>query len=178
MKKQLLSIGFVAGMVAPVYGADFSLSLNDHVVSAELDGQISKNIKIGGGYVYSDDKGNLAHFAAHMVHDNGAHHFEIGPKYVNVWFDGSKNGSAVAVGGKYSLQVSKSVSLKAAGYYAPSVLSFSNVDAYVEYDGKVQYNFNPNMAIFAGYRTMKFDYETGGGRTFDNGFYFGGTASF
>ncbi|QIR14075.1 YfaZ family outer membrane protein [Shewanella aestuarii] len=178
MKKQLLGIGFLAGMIAPVYGTDFSLSLNDKSASVELETPISKNIKIGGGYVYSDDKGDLAHFSAHMVHDNGPHHFEIGPKYLNVWFDGSKNGSAVAVGGKYSLQVSKSVSFSAAGYYAPSVLSFSNVDAYKEFDGKMQFNFNPNMAIFAGYRKMKFDYETGGGRTFDNGFYIGGTASF
>ncbi|GAA0790245.1 MULTISPECIES: YfaZ family outer membrane protein [Pseudomonadati] len=117
-------------------------------------------------------------FYTHMMHQSGAHSIEIGPKFVKAWMDKGPNASVLSVGGQYGLQIAKNVTLSAAAYYAPSVLSFADSSGYFEYEGKAQYHFNPNMAIFIGYRKSSFEFEEAPSRTFEQGMFIGGKASF
>ncbi|MCL1144322.1 YfaZ family outer membrane protein [Shewanella gaetbuli] len=173
MKKYVYIPMLLAALSSSVYAADFNFNLSEDVASIEMRSRLSDNATFGGGYTYSDKKGQLAHFSILMTHEDGPHSFAIGPKFVHVWFDDAPNGNAVAVGGQYSLQVSKNISLIGGGYYAPSVLSFSNLDGYTEYEGKVQYRFNPNLAIYVGYKKSRFKYEHTRSRTFEDGVFFG-----
>lgn len=158
--------------------SEVTFGLSEHVVSANLKSDLNPHTNLEAGYIYSDKKGHLADFAMHMTHQTGVHTIEIGPKWTSVWFDDSPDGSVISVGGHYTLALGNKISLHGDAYYAPSVLSFSDVDGYTELGAKVQYEFNPNMAIFIGYRNMKFKYDSGSDRSFEDGFYIGGTSRF
>ncbi|WP_076540357.1 YfaZ family outer membrane protein [Shewanella sp. UCD-KL21] len=178
MNKKMMAVIAASIFCVNVNATEFSLGLSEHVVSTDIKTNINPNVNLEAAYVYSDKKGNLAQFAMHMTHQTGPHSIEIGPKLSSVWFDNSPNGSVVAVGGHYGYALGNKVSLHADAYYAPSVLSFSDVDGYTEFGGKVQYDFNPNMALFIGYRNITFKYDGRSDSAFEDGFYIGGTSRF
>ncbi|NKF51104.1 outer membrane beta-barrel protein [Shewanella sp. WXL01] len=164
--------------VTMVQAGEFDLGLSEHRVSVGLSNSLNQNANLDLGYTYHENKGHLAEVAAHMVHQSGPHHFQVGPKYVHMWHKHAPNGSAVAVGGEYGLSISKNLSLHGSAYYAPSVLSFSNVDGYVEYGAKVQFNLNPNMGLYAGYRYQKLKFDHASSQSFEDGFHIGGAIKF
>ncbi|MFT5705200.1 MAG: hypothetical protein ACI8SK_001155 [Shewanella sp.] len=179
MRLKLLSgLLFVSCVSATTYANDFSLGLNDDVVSTDLTIDLNKNTNAVLGYIYSNDGGHLTSAAMHVSHDVGIHHFEIGAKYSYVWAKKSPNGSAIGVGGNYKMDLGSNLSFHTSGYYAPSVLSFGSVDGQYELDSKVQFQLNPGLALFAGYKHIRFQYDNASNSTFDSGFYLGAKASF
>ncbi|MCC4834913.1 YfaZ family protein [Shewanella sp. 10N.7] len=179
MRKIILAASLAASTLPlSVTASEITIGLSEHVVSANLKANINPHSNLEAGYIYSDKKGQLAEFAMHMTHQTGAHTIEIGPKWTSVWFDDNPDGSVISVGGHYSLALGNNISIHGDAYYAPSVLSFSDVDGYTELGAKVQYDFNPNMAIFIGYRNLKFKYDNQSNRSFEDGFYIGGTSRF
>lgn len=157
---------------------DFSLGLNDNVISTDLIFELNKHSNASVGYIYSNDGGHLTSGAMHIEHDAGIHHFEIGAKFSYVWAKHSANGSVVGIGGRYAMDLGSNLSFHASGYYAPTVLSFGSVDGQYELDSKVQFKLNPNLALFAGYRNIRFQYDNASNSTFDSGFYIGGQVKF
>ncbi|MBQ4891230.1 hypothetical protein A9267_05160 [Shewanella sp. UCD-FRSSP16_17] len=173
-----VAIAAVSALSLNASASELTFGISEHVVSADLKSYLNEHTNLEAGYIYSDKKGHLAEFAMHMVHQTGPHTIEVGPKWSSVWFDNNPNGSVISVGGHYSLALNNNLSLHGDAYYAPSVLSFSNVDGYTELGAKVKYSFNPNMALFVGYRNLTFKYDDRSDRSFDDGFYIGGTAKF
>jgi hypothetical protein len=178
MKSYYFSAMFLASVSTSAFAGDFNFEVSEHVVSADVKTNISPNINMGAGYTYSDNKGQLVQFSMHMANQSGPHSFAVGPKFVKAWMDKGPNATVLAVGGEYGLQIAKNTTLNAAAYYAPSVLSFADSSGYFEYEGKAQYHFNPNMAIFVGYRKSSFDFESAPNSTFQEGIFIGGKASF
>ncbi|WP_144213798.1 YfaZ family outer membrane protein [Shewanella donghaensis] len=178
MRKKILAVLAAMALSLNVNATEFSLGLSEHVVSSDIKAYINPNLNLEAGYVYSDKKGHLAEFAMHMTHETGPHTIEIGPKFTRVWFDNSPSGSVVSVGGHYSLALGNKISLHGDAYYAPSVLTFSGLDGYTELGAKVQFDFNPNMAVFFGYRNLKFKYDDRSNSSFEDGFYIGGISRF
>lgn len=177
-KFRVASVLLLSAAALQVNASEFNLGLNNDVVSTELELQVNKDVNAVLGYIYSDDSGHIAQGAMHMTHDAGVHHFEVGAKLSQLWADDAPNGSAVSVGGRYALALGPNISLHAAAYYAPSVLSFGNVDGQYELDSKVQYRVNPNMAFYVGYRKIAFEYDHARDFTFEDGVYIGGKFSF
>jgi len=177
-KFRVASVLLLSAAALQVNASEFNLGLNNDVVSTELELQVNKDVNAVLGYIYSDDSGHIAQGAMHMTHDAGVHHFEVGAKLSQLWADDAPNGSTVSVGGRYALALGPNISLHAAAYYAPSVLSFGNVDGQYELDSKVQYNINPNMALYVGYRKIAFEYDNARDFTFEDGAYIGGKFRF
>ena len=157
---------------------NFGIGLNDDVISTEINLDLKNNANAVLGYIYSNDGGQLISSAIHVAHDAGIHHFEIGAKYSYAWAENSANGSAIGVGGRYTMALGSNLSFHASGYYAPSVLSFGSVDGMYELDSKIQYQLNPSLALYTGYRNIRLQYDNSNNSTFDSGFYIGGKASF
>ncbi|WP_394128773.1 YfaZ family outer membrane protein [Shewanella maritima] len=180
MKKiVLMSAVLATGLVQnQVDAEELTIGLREHAFSAGIGNQISPNANYKLGYLYSEDKGHLADIAVHVTIDNGPHHIEIGPKWVYAWAKETNSGGAIAVGGGYRLMVSNLISLHASAYYAPSVLSFSNVEGYLEYDAKVQLNLSEDFGLHLGYRNKNIDYKKVSEVTFDSGYYLGATLRF
>lgn len=177
-KFRVASVLLLSAAALQVNASEFNLGLNNDVVSTELELQMNKDTNAVLGYIYSDDSGHIAQGAMHMTHDAGVHHFEVGAKLSQLWADEAPNGSTVSVGARYALALGPNISLQAAAYYAPSVLSFGNVDGQYELDSKVQYNINPNMALYVGYRKIAFEYDNARDFTFEDGAYIGGKFRF
>lgn len=161
-----------------VFANDFTIGLNDDAISTELAVDLNKTTNAVFGYMYATDGGHAASGAMHVTHDAGIHHFEIGAKYSYYWSKRSANGSVVGIGGRYAMDLGSNLSFLASGYYAPSVLSFGSVDGQYELDSKFQYKLNPSLALFAGYRNIRLQYDDNLNSTFDSGFYIGGSAAF
>ncbi|MBW8185636.1 YfaZ family outer membrane protein [Shewanella nanhaiensis] len=179
MRLSLLSSLLILSSVSVTAIAnDLSVGLNDDVISTDLAIDLNKDTNAVLGYIYSNDGGHLTSAAMHISHDAGIHHFEVGAKFSYVWAKQSANGSAVGVGGRYKMDLGSSLSLHASGYYAPSVLSFGSVDGQYELDSKIQFQLNPSLALFAGYRNIRFQYDYADNSTFDSGFYIGARARF
>ncbi|MEC4726459.1 YfaZ family protein [Shewanella sp. D64] len=179
MRLTLLSgLLFISCVSTTAYANDFSVGLNDDVISTDFALDLNKNINAVLGYIYSNDGGHLTSAAIHVSHDAGVHHFEVGAEFSYVWAKKSPNGSAVGVGGRYKMDLGSNLSFNASGYYAPSVLSFGSVDGQYELDSKMQFQLNPNLALFTGYRYIRFQYDNTSNSTFDSGFYIGAAARF
>ncbi|MBE7215555.1 YfaZ family protein [Shewanella benthica] len=157
---------------------NFGIGLNDDVISTEINLDLKNNANAVLGYIYSNDGGQLISSAIHVAHDAGIHHFEIGAKYSYAWAENSANGSAIGVGGRYTMELGSNLSFHASGYYAPSVLSFGSVDGMYELDSKIQFQLNPSLALYTGYRNIRLQYDNSNNSTFDSGFYIGGNARF
>lgn len=182
MTKSLLVAGFsffaINLVSSSLQAAELDVGLSDEVLSTELLVSINHNLNATVGYIYSEDEGQLLQSALLMSHDAGAHHFEFGAQYSRLWADNSPNGSLVGVGGRYSLAIGANVSFHASGYFAPSVLSFGDIDGYYEMDSQIQYNVNPNMGFYVGYRYIRFEYDHAKNSTFDDGLYLGAKFKF
>ncbi|AUD61118.1 MULTISPECIES: YfaZ family outer membrane protein [Shewanella] len=177
-KFRVASVLLLSAAALQVNASEFNLGLNNDVVSTELELQLNKDTNAVLGYIYADEGGHIAQGAMHMTHDVGVHHFEVGAKLSQLWSDYSPNGSAISVGGRYALSMGPNISLHAAAYYAPSVLSFGNVDGQYELDSKVQYRVTPNMAFYVGYRKIAYEYDDARDFTFEDGVYIGGKFRF
>lgn len=139
---------------------------------------VNKSANLVLGYIYSNDDGHSMSAAAHMIHSAGIHYFEIGPKFSHYWAKRSQNGSLVSLGGRYSVDLGSNITLKTSAYYAPSVLSFGDIDGQYELDGRIQFQLNPALGLFVGYRNIRLQYDNRSNSTFDNGFYIGAAAKF
>lgn len=176
--KTKIALLMLASLSLTAQATNFNLGLNDDVISTDLQMDLNPSANLLMGYLYSNDEGQMFSVAAHMSHDAGAHHFEIGPKFSRYWAKNSSNGSVVSIGGRYSLDLGSNIALKTSAYYAPSVLSFGNVDGQYELDGKIQFQVNQSLGLFAGYRNIRLQYDNSRNNTFDSGFYVGASATF
>ncbi|MCG9747257.1 YfaZ family outer membrane protein [Shewanella sp. Isolate8] len=176
--KTKLALLLLASLSLTAQASNLNLGINDDVISTDLQMELNPSANLVMGYLYSNDEGHMVSAAAHMTHDAGGHHFEVGPKFSHYWAKNSSNGSVVAIGGRYSLDLGSNIALKTSAYYAPSVLSFGSVDGQYELDGKIQFQVNPNLGLFAGYRNIRLQYDDSRDNTFDSGFYIGASANF
>ena len=170
---------FSLGLMALSANAtDFNMGINDDVLSADVEMNLNKSANLVLGYLYSNDDGHAVSAAAHMIHNAGIHHFEIGPKFSYYWAKQSQNGSVVSIGGRYSMDLGSNIALKTSAYYAPSVLSFGDIDGQYELDGRIQFQLDPALGLFVGYRNIRLQYDNQSNSTFDNSFYLGVVARF
>ena len=176
--KTKLALLLLASLSLTAQASNLNLGINDDVISTDLQMELNPSANLVMGYLYSNDEGHIVSAAAHMTHDAGVHHFEVGPKFSHYWAKNSSNGSVVAIGGRYSLDLGSNIALKTSAYYAPSVLSFGSVDGQYELDGKIQFQVNPSLGLFAGYRNIRLQYDNSRDNTFDSGFYIGASANF
>ncbi|WOT06098.1 YfaZ family outer membrane protein [Shewanella youngdeokensis] len=157
---------------------DFELGLNDETISLNLQADINKDVNASAEYFYSDKGGQMLSGAMHIAHDAGIHHIEIGGRFSQFWASRSPNGNVVSLGARYEVHLGSNISVHGAGYYSPSVLSFGHIDGAWDVDGKVQYQLNPAIAMFAGYRKIRLKYDYVADTTFDSSFYVGFKATF
>lgn len=88
---------------------------------------------------------------------------------------GGENGEAIAPGVQLDARMPgyERIGLLLYGYYAPSVVSFGDLDSYRDFGAAVSYALNRSAALSVGYRNTRFSVDQGGDVTVDNGFYVG-----
>ncbi|GIU28858.1 YfaZ family protein [Shewanella schlegeliana] len=176
--KTIMATLVLSALSINAHATDFTFGLNDDTLSTELQFDLNKDVNGSLEYIYADKGGQMLSGALHIAHDAGAHHFELGAKFSQVWSKKSQNGNFVGIGGRYAMHLGSNVSIHGSGYYSPSVLSFGDIDGSWQLDGRVQYNLNPALALFVGYRDIRLQYDNASNTSLDSGFYLGAKASF
>lgn len=137
------------------------LDLNFNNDSAALEyGTFQKNgMHLSGGVLYSEDDSKLASVGVHAVDvnsENKALKLGVGGKVYGYSTD-VNDGSALAVGGfvRYMPVKLNGLGFHAHAYYAPSVLSFSDTEHFIDIGVGVEYNIFSAASVFLGYRLVE-----------------------
>ena len=140
---------------------------------------------INAGYLRNDNSNNDVYYFGILA---GGYYQQVLPAptrmgigVIGVGVDTDEgDGGAVAVAGtiRFPLHIGfPGLALEGKISYAPSIISFGDVDEYFEIDAKIVYNALPNASIFAGLRNVEADIEKIDGTTesikVDDGFYGG-----
>ncbi|WP_169729308.1 YfaZ family outer membrane protein [Solimonas soli] len=178
-----MGLALAAG-AAQAETVDFSLSGDSFRFG--LNGPLSR--LIGGaegqydvGYLQHRDDGEDS-YAVHagflVTGDAGLRDLDLkvgaGLRGVYIGGDGD-NGGAIAPGVKFDARLPGYERLALTGYvwYAPSVVSFGDIDSYRDLGIAVSYELNRNAAIYLGARNVKFGVDGGPDVTLDTGLYGG-----
>lgn len=157
------------------------LSINNDAARGILEFDISNNLVIDGSWYYHQDRGNIFGVGMHVV---GAATSGPDPARAGVGIrlmgidsntQGRDSGGALPIGGfvTYTLPDYNRFVLGGSLYYAPEVLSFSDVEQYWEGTLWGGYNILRTAQVYLGVRTIKADFEDSPNVTFDTGVHVG-----
>lgn len=96
--------------------------------------------------------------------NNRPFQFGVGGKLMLTSFDrGNFNEkvAALAIGAqaRYVIPSATPIAFVAAGYFAPSITSFSGADRYTEYSLAVEIEVTPSARAYVGFRNMEYEFE-------------------
>lgn len=184
--RSLVIVSLLGAGTAQAESVDFSLS--DDAFRFGLAGPLSRIV--GGvegqydlGYLNRERNGDdtwIAHAGAMVTGDAGVRGLDVqagaGLRAVFVGGDGD-NGGAVAPGVRAEARLPghERIGALVYGYYAPSVVSFGDIDSYRDLGAALSYEMIRNAALYVGYRNVNVGVENGPSVTVDTGF-FGGLA--
>jgi len=190
MLKRVMAIAFCAVSAFAMHNAELNINDKDLEVSAKVDmGQLNNSVEpdtiFVGGKFYNCDKKHSGHENANidpfyelnflMIKEvNDALKVGMGAK-----LNFTKNFSSLPLGlqAEYKLPQRDLVPMYLDGeiYYAPSALSFSDADSFVEYRVSYDIEIIENGRITLGYRHIDTDYKSdhGGDFKYNSSWYIG-----
>lgn len=178
---------FVKGMVAgvgvallsgSVSASSLNIGLSNDTIEAGVAFPIATSAQISAGYLKSEDQGRVIELGLQTVQHMETHTVSLGGKYIDLNSDRREDGHALALGGDYRRGLAPQLSLGFSAYYAPSVLSSSGIDRHYRVDVKLMYQLMPTADIYAGYREVKFKFDTMADQTIEEGLYVGADLRF
>jgi len=157
------------------------LNVNSDAARLTVDVPVpSNNLVVDGSWLHHQDNGNAASIAGHLTGSalSGAN-VKAGIGLRLSWVSRDKgeeeDGTALGIGGflKYTLPRYDRIAFGGSAYYAPGVLSFSDVDAFYEVSTWAGYSIIPDADVYLGWRAMKADFSEDGTSTIDVGLHIG-----
>jgi len=176
-KTFLFSLIFAAGC-SSAYASSLHFGLNDNVVEVGFETAITAGAEFSANYLYSRPEGDLAEIGIKASHRQDIHSFSIGAKFSKLWANHRDNPHSFAIGGDYSIDLDNKLTLSASGYYAPSVLTSSQLSRYYDVDAKLGYAMMPQATVHIGYCVIQFRYKEQANLDFTKGLYIGATFNF
>jgi len=197
MKKQLIAV-LLAGTAHLAAAEEFDLNINNDAVRGALSGPLSRVFsgvtgQYDTGLLYKKGEDNptdpkdvkltLGHFGVLATGDVGAKGADAGAGLGvrAVLADrGDATGAALALGGQFEVRLPgfERVGLSGYGFFAPQILSFSDLKSYSEYALDVEFEVVRAAAIYAGYRRVNIKPEPNGPSNADDGAHIGLRLSF
>lgn len=185
LKKRALSIAALTVFSASPALADTALiDINNDAFSFEYDvTNLSEQLNFSAGVLHHKDDGQLYSIGANVegpAIQNSEFYGSLGLKAYYADLDSGVKGSAIGIGGflNYSIYEVEGLSVQVDAYYAPSVLSFSDIDNLIDFSAKVLYRVIENGSVYLGYRKANIDIEDAGDDDLDKGFHVGLAISF
>jgi hypothetical protein len=177
-----LALVFYAGTVsAQTMGRAFDISLNGDMVDAGFTWRLgNRKLLADVGWLHNEDRGDVIGGAIHLVDaastGNDPLQAGMGLRLLHVRPDaGSADGSALALGGfvRYVLPNANRFSIGAHGYYAPDVVTFSDLAEFWELGVRVGYNVVRDGDVYIGARTVEATIDGQGKLRLDSGLHIG-----
>jgi len=166
-----------------VYAQNFELNLGEHSAQAKYSAAVGgtaygRSELVFGGLHNDKEKTSMGEFALLVVDSAGAGtpglELGIGPK-VYVAKRDENSAVAVAIGGrlKYKLGMNDRLFTRAAFFYAPSIVTFSDANKMWEFSAELGYEMLATADFYAGYRVIEAEFPVNADRFIDNSAYFG-----
>ncbi len=167
-------------LTAVVGGASLSqaggvgIRLSDDVVGFTFAGNIASETSAQFEWLHNDDKESDMLAAGLFANgQRGALTGRVGAKAVGLIPDDDKySGGALAIGGDLALPLNELLRIRGTLFYAPEVLSFSDVEGYRETSLSAEFTLFQNSAIQIGVANLEFEGKGGGEFDFDDGLFF------
>ncbi|BEU01639.1 hypothetical protein OAG1_04390 [Agarivorans sp. OAG1] len=177
-KRSLLAASLFAVSSTAALASSIKFDLNNDVFETGFATQIAPGAEMSANYMYSRPEGDLADFGIKATHQQDIHKFAIGAKFTKLWANHRENPHAFAIGGDYSIAVAQNLKISGSAYYAPSVLTSSELNRYYDLDAKIAYSIMPQADVYLGYRAIQFRYANEPDLDFTKGLYIGAAFNF
>ncbi|MCG8434585.1 MAG: YfaZ family protein [Gammaproteobacteria bacterium] len=163
---------------------EVNVSINSEAVQASYIAPQSENgLQLDFGVLRNEDEGNILAAGLHVVDRVAADtNFKVGlgGKLFFVDPEDGDEGGAVGLGAhfRYIFPAADRFSVSGSGYFAPEVLTFSDVEEYIEYNLQAEYAVLRQARVFVGYRKIEAEFEGFGDVTIESGAHIGLNISF
>lgn len=170
MKGRLLSTLTVSLLAAaPAVASDFSLSLTNESVKAQVNATDSASeLAFGGGYTYHEGGRHIGNLDFHAQGRTAIGNLPttagVGLRGIAYDDDDNSDGGGLGLGGFASVNIPQVPGLSVNGdlHFAPSILSFGDADNVISLSANVSYRVIRNAEFFGGYRYLNADLEDRG----------------
>jgi len=175
----VLATLFGANLFAATASANSAdLALSNTSVEATYRANVANGISAVGSWLHHEDGIDVASAGIYGGGRQGAAGAFIGAKAFWLNADGP-DGQGIAVGGALSYELFPRVTVEANAHYAPSVVSYKDIDNYKEWGVRLTLQLLQSANLFTGFRDIDVDVNDGtGGHTRQVGVVRGGYVGF
>jgi hypothetical protein len=181
IRRCLAAVVLLACSASALAANAIDLNVNNSALRLKVDFELSNNILVDGSWFYDNDRGNVFGAGFHLT---GAATGGANPVYAGLggqllWIDsktrGRDDGQALPIGGfvRYTIPEYDRFSVGGSLYFAPSVLSFGDVDQYYEYTAWAGYHVLRDGVIYLGVRRIRAEFDKSPSVSFDTGIHVG-----
>jgi hypothetical protein len=153
------------------------LALSNESVEATYRANIANGISAAGSWLHHEDDIDIISAGIYGGGRQGDAGAFIGAKAFWLNADGP-DGQGIAIGGALSYELFPRVTVEANAHYAPSVTSYKDIDNYQEWGARLTLQILPSANVFAGFRDINVDVDSGRGHTEEIDVMRGGYAGF
>ncbi len=173
--KKLSAIATLA-CAANVQAHTLDLGINDDAFALDYSTQIPKSeLNVGAGTIHHKDDGDLFYaslFVADSVNKETGLLAGLGGRayYIDSETLGA-DGKALGLGGflNWDIPSVPNLSLRGDLYYAPDVLTFDEIENFIDFSARVQYRIIEQAWVYAGYRRAELEDELGNDANIEEG---------
>lgn len=165
---------------AQLHSHTLDLSLNNKAVFVDWTTQLpDTELNLGAGLLHHQDNGDVYFgniFVADNVNKQAAILAGVGGRVYYIDSDkGDNTGTAIGLGGfiNWEIPTVPNLSIRSDLYYAPDVLSFDEVERYLDFSARVQYRIIEQAWLYVGYRNAEVKPTAGSDQTMDEGGHLG-----
>lgn len=180
LSRNTLMFLVACGTAASVQAHTVDLGINDDAVALDYTTQIPKSaLNVGAGFLHHNDNGDAFYgslFVADNVNKQSGILAGLGARFYFIDADKiDQDGTSLGLGGFINWDVPgvPNLSLRSDLYYAPDVVSFGEIEKFVDFSARVQYRIIEQAWLHAGYRLAEASPEEGRDQKIDEGLFFG-----
>ena len=157
--------------------SEFQIGLSDHTAEMSYASYVNEQAIGEGSWLYDEDNGSLVGLGFYGVGQRDAISGKLGGKLFYTDVDGP-SGQGLAIGGSIAFHATETLSIALDIHYAPSVLSFKDVEHLQQWGGRIVYDLMDTASLFIGYRNVEVDIKKAGYIELTRGGYAGMSISF
>ncbi|WP_369983734.1 YfaZ family outer membrane protein [Thalassolituus sp.] len=150
-------------------GGSLDISLADTTARIGWDAtRMDTGLHLNLAALHESSQGDIVSGGVHVVdvrNPNSDLYIGVGANAYGIITD-DYDGAAIGVGGfaRYNFPFNRNFGVSGHAYYAPPVISFSDVSNFVDADVRVHFNILPTAHLYTGFRMTSVSFEDRSGR--------------
>jgi len=155
-----------------------NLDISDETVHFAIASKpAKKKLNISASLLHHEDDGNvysIGAFVQSKIGNSQGLYGALGARLYHLDADGP-DGYGLGLGGAVGFKIPavQGLSVQAEGYYAPKVLTFDDVERFIDASVRIKYQALEQGSIYVGFRKQEIDIKDGGKRDIDKGVHVG-----